>query len=74
MKTNSPPFHILDLGVVTDHVPPVVFAVISLVSTLVLMGSWRTLYVLIRGDETDNARKGGIVETFKMVTTLLRRW
>ncbi|PXF40484.1 Adenylate kinase, chloroplastic [Gracilariopsis chorda] len=61
-------------GVVTDHVPPVVFAVISLVATLLLMGSWRTLYVLIRGDETDSARRGGVVETFKMVTTLLRRW
>lgn len=62
------------LGVLTDHVPPAVFAVVTLVSTFVIVGSWRVLYVKIRGDETDEARKGGLLEGLNMVSTLLRRW
>ncbi|CAN8067789.1 unnamed protein product [Agarophyton chilense] len=61
-------------GVVTDHVPPVAFAAISLVATLILMGSWRALFVVVRGEETENARRAGLVDTFRMVSTLLRRW
>lgn len=61
-------------GVLTDHVPPALFAVITLASTFVITGSWRVLYVKVRGDETDEARRGGFIDGFRMVTTLLRRW
>lgn len=65
---------LLVAGVLTDHVPPAAFAVITLISTYILVGSWRVLYVTIRGNETDEGRRGGILDGFKMVTTLLRRW
>lgn len=61
-------------GVLTDHVPPAVFAVVTLVSTFVFIGSWRVVYVKVRGDESDGARRGGLMEGFNMITTLLKRW
>lgn len=66
--------HLRDAGVLTDHVPPAPFAIITLVSTFVLLGSWRVAYVKLRGDESDDARQGGIFDGFQMVSTLLRRW
>eukprot|EP00177_Eucheuma_denticulatum_P000109 GFKZ01000190.1.p1 GENE.GFKZ01000190.1~~GFKZ01000190.1.p1 ORF type:complete len:507 (-),score=64.45 GFKZ01000190.1:1051-2571(-) len=61
-------------GVVTEHVPPAIFSAITLASTLVIVGSWRIAYVKIRGEETDESRRGGPMEGIKMITTLLRRW
>lgn len=68
------PFPCLNPGVLTEHVPPPVFAAITLVFTFAIVGSWRMLYVKLRGEETDEARRGGLIDGFRMVTTLLRRW
>lgn len=62
------------LGVLTDRVPPASFAIVSLAATCIIIGGWRVAYTKIRGDESDDARRGGPIEGFRMLTTLLRRW
>jgi adenylate kinase len=61
-------------GLVQHKIPPYPFIVVSLISTLVILSGWRVAYVRLRGTETENMRRGGILDGFKMVTTLLRRW
>lgn len=61
-------------GVLTEHAPPTVFVIISMLSTLVVLSAWRAGYVKIRGVETVTERKGGPLDGLQMVMTLLRRW
>lgn len=67
-------FELVAKGVLTDHVPPTAFVGITMASTFLIIGSWRTVYVKIRGDETEFEKRGGIIDGFNMVTNLLRRW
>lgn len=61
-------------GVALNRVPPTAFVVVSLVSTLFLLASWRGTYAVLRGSETATTRRGGVFDGINMVTTLLRRW
>lgn len=61
-------------GVLTQHVPPTLFTVITLITTFILLGTWRISYVKIRGDESEEGIRGGFFDSIKMVMTLLRRW
>lgn len=61
-------------GVLTSHLPPPPFAVVTLLSTAVLLGVWRGLYVKVRGVEGAEGKRGGVLDGFRMITTLLRRW
>ncbi|OSX76712.1 hypothetical protein BU14_0178s0028 [Porphyra umbilicalis] len=61
-------------GVVTSHLPPPSFAVVTLLSTAVLLGVWRGSYVKLRGAEVAEGKRGGVLDGFRMITTLLRRW
>jgi hypothetical protein len=57
------------------EVPPTPFVLVSLASTLVILSVGRIGYVLLLGETTNEEyRSGGLLETFKMITTLVRRW
>lgn len=61
-------------GVLTSHLPPPAFAVVTLLSTAVLLGVWRGVYVKVRGAEGAEGKRGSVFDGFRMITTLLRRW
>jgi hypothetical protein len=61
-------------GVALQHAPPTPFIVVTLISTLVLLGGWRAAYVQVRGPESAVFRRGGVFDGINMVSTLLRRW
>jgi len=63
-------------GLMTSHVPDASMAAVTLVVCSVLLAGWRSTYLAINGTTPENTgnRKGGILDGFKMVTTLLRRW
>jgi len=56
------------------EVPPTPFIVVTMLTTLVIMASWRALYIQINGDPDAEFRKGGIFDGFRMLTTLIQRW
>lgn len=70
----SIPMGIALRGVLTQHIPPTTFTVITLVTNFILIGTWRTVYVKVRGDEPKEGVRGGVFDGFRMITTLLRRW
>ncbi|GAB0489821.1 hypothetical protein MMPV_001046 [Pyropia vietnamensis] len=61
-------------GVLTSHLPPPAFAVVTLLSTAVLLGVWRGVYVKVRGVEGTEGKRASLLDGFRMITTLLRRW
>ena len=76
----SVPLAIAERGLIKGEIPPTPFIVVSLVSTLVMTGGWRTLYMLLYNSQarqeelkTGN-RKAGIFDNVKMVLTLINRW
>lgn len=56
------------------EVPPVAFVITSMIFTLVALGAWRALYTVVNPTSTDTYKKGGLLDGFRMITTLLRRW
>lgn len=70
----SIPMGIALRGVLTQHIPPTTFTVITLVTNFILIGTWRAAYVKVRGDEPKEGVRGGLFDGFRMITTLLRRW
>jgi hypothetical protein len=62
-------------GFIKGYIPPTPFIIVSLVSTLVLLYLWRTVYIAAFGNTSDEEyRKAGFLEVFKMISTLIRRW
>lgn len=61
-------------GVLTSHLPPPAFAIVTLLSTAVLLGAWRGFFVKVRGVEGAEGKQGSVLDGFRMITTLLRRW
>eukprot|EP00611_Tribonema_gayanum_P013627 TRINITY_DN2463_c0_g1_i1.p1 TRINITY_DN2463_c0_g1~~TRINITY_DN2463_c0_g1_i1.p1 ORF type:complete len:307 (-),score=80.31 TRINITY_DN2463_c0_g1_i1:185-1003(-) len=61
-------------GAVKGDVPPVPFIIVSLIATGSLLAAWRGLYVVINPTSTAETKRGGILDGFRMITTLLRRW
>ena len=62
-------------GLLKDSVPPTPFIIVSLVATFALLCIYRLVYLLLVGETSDQEYKSaGLLEVFKMVTTLLRRW
>lgn len=59
-------------------VPPTPFIVVSMVMTLAFLGAWRALYVQLTGSEVEvkgtQGKKSGVMDIFRMVTTLINRW
>lgn len=71
----SIPLAIAFRGLLKGEVPPTPFVVVTLVATFTLLTLWRVSYIALFGETTDSEyRKAGILEVFKMVSTLLRRW
>ncbi|CAM9764790.1 unnamed protein product [Chrysoparadoxa australica] len=60
-------------GLYKGEVPPVPFMVVSMVATGVALAAWRGAYTAVNPTSTANKR-GGLLDGFKMVTTLLKRW
>lgn len=56
------------------EMPPVPFAVTSMIFTLVALAAWRGLYTSFNPTSTDEYKRGGILDGFRMITTLLQRW
>ena len=64
-------------SLIKGYFPPIIFGVITLVTTSVLIMSWRALYVKLNGGTNDNINENkdaGVFEVFKMVGTLIKRW
>eukprot|EP00638_Chattonella_subsalsa_P004005 CAMPEP_0117756808 /NCGR_PEP_ID=MMETSP0947-20121206/14326_1 /TAXON_ID=44440 /ORGANISM="Chattonella subsalsa, Strain CCMP2191" /LENGTH=241 /DNA_ID=CAMNT_0005576521 /DNA_START=132 /DNA_END=857 /DNA_ORIENTATION=- len=61
-------------GAIKGEVPPTPFIVVSMVATLVVMSSWRALYIKINGDPDAEFKRGGIFDGFRMISTLIQRW
>jgi len=62
-------------GLATSHVPPAEFAAISFITCTLLLSAWRCGYIAVIGPTTNDAmRRGGVLDGFSMITTLLRRW
>lgn len=59
-------------------VPPTPFIIVSMVMTLLFLGAWRSLYVALTGSEVEvkgtQGKKNGVLDIFRMVTTLINRW
>ncbi|CAM9424985.1 unnamed protein product [Discosporangium mesarthrocarpum] len=70
----SIPIGIALRGVIKGEIPPVPFAVVAMISTLVLLGAWRALYTAVNPTSTEEYKKGGLLDGFRMITTLLQRW
>jgi len=60
--------------VTLHHQPPTPFIIVSFVATAVVLAAWRISYVKVKGVENGSGRQGNILDGFKMVNTLLRRW
>ncbi|KAJ8906469.1 hypothetical protein NDN08_002962 [Rhodosorus marinus] len=61
-------------GAATQHVPPAPFAVISMLTTLFLLASWRSAYFTVAGPTVEGDRGAGLFDGLKMILTLVRRW
>ncbi|CAM9985335.1 unnamed protein product [Scytosiphon promiscuus] len=55
------------------EVPPVPFAVTSMVFTLAALMAWRQLYTAVN-PTGDGDKQAGLLDGFRMITTLLQRW
>ncbi|KAA8493978.1 Adenylate kinase 8 [Porphyridium purpureum] len=61
-------------GLETSHVPPPSFAGIAMITNLILLSAWRSAYISVAGTSDPGPEKrGGLLDGFKMITTLLRR-
>lgn len=72
-RTNPPAsFH------TQGDVPPTPFIAVSMVMTLLFLGAWRSLYVKLAGGEVEvqgaQGKRNGVLDIFRMVTTLIGRW
>lgn len=60
------------------EVPPTPFIAVSMVMTLLFLGAWRSLFVALTGSEVEvkgtQGKKSGVMDIFRMVTTLINRW
>lgn len=49
-----------------------------MVMTLLFLGAWRSLYVKLAGGEVEvqgaQGKRNGVLDIFRMVTTLIGRW
>ncbi len=62
-------------GLLKGTVPPIPFIVISLVATFVSLCAFRYLYIsLVGGTSDDETKDAGVLEVFKMVGSLIKRW
>jgi Protein of unknown function (DUF3054) len=61
-------------GAVKGDVPPVPFIIVSLVATGAALTAWRALYVVVNPTSTAATKRGGVLDGFRMITTLLQRW
>eukprot|EP00752_Nemacystus_decipiens_P006184 g5580.t2 len=55
------------------EVPPVPFAVTSMVFTLAALMAWRQLYTAVN-PTGEGDKQAGLLDGFRMITTLLQRW
>ncbi|CAB1101459.1 unnamed protein product [Ectocarpus sp. CCAP 1310/34] len=55
------------------EVPPVPFAVTSMIFTLAALMAWRQLYTAIN-PTGEGDKQAGLLDGFRMITTLLQRW
>ena len=56
------------------EVPPTPFVVVSMAATFVVLAVWRGVYVAFNPTSTEETKRGGILDGFRMITTLLQRW
>jgi Protein of unknown function (DUF3054) len=61
-------------GAVKGDVPPVPFIIVSLIATGAALTAWRALYVVVNPTSTAATKRGGVLDGFRMITTLLQRW
>lgn len=62
-------------GVIKDYIPPTPFIIVSMCATFALLYGWRSLYITVFGNTSDEEyRKGGLLEVFSMISTLIKRW
>ncbi|CAM9761738.1 unnamed protein product [Pylaiella littoralis] len=55
------------------EVPPIPFAVTSMVFTLAALMAWRQLYTAVN-PTGEGDKQAGLLDGFRMITTLLQRW
>ncbi|CAN0320081.1 unnamed protein product [Ectocarpus sp. 4 AP-2014] len=55
------------------EVPPVPFAVTSMIFTLAALMAWRQLYTAVN-PTGEGDKQAGLLDGFRMITTLLQRW
>eukprot|EP00640_Fibrocapsa_japonica_P003052 CAMPEP_0113943314 /NCGR_PEP_ID=MMETSP1339-20121228/23178_1 /TAXON_ID=94617 /ORGANISM="Fibrocapsa japonica" /LENGTH=272 /DNA_ID=CAMNT_0000948155 /DNA_START=127 /DNA_END=945 /DNA_ORIENTATION=- /assembly_acc=CAM_ASM_000762 len=56
------------------EIPPTSFIAVSMTATLVLLLTWRAIFVKVNGSPDKEFRDGGIIDGFRMITTLIKRW
>jgi Protein of unknown function (DUF3054) len=61
-------------GAVKGEVPPTPFILVSLFAAGAMLAAWRGVYVVFNPTSTADTKRGGILDGFRMITTLLRRW
>mmetsp|Transcript_14676 Transcript_14676/g.36344 ORF Transcript_14676/g.36344 Transcript_14676/m.36344 type:complete len:107 (-) Transcript_14676:774-1094(-) len=62
-------------GLYLGHVPESSFAAITLGVTLAFLLLSRSGYILLNGTSSPTeSQRGGLLDGFKMITTLLQRW
>ncbi len=55
------------------EMPPVPFAVTSMIFTLAALMAWRQLYTAVN-PTGEGDKQAGLLDGFRMITTLLQRW
>jgi hypothetical protein len=54
-------------GLIRHTVPPTPFIIVSMIATLLILSSWRFLYVILFGETTDKEyRKAGVFEVYNL--------
>lgn len=64
-------------SIINGYIPSVIFGVVTVITTSILIMSWRALYVKLNGATNDNINENkdaGVLEVFKMIGTLIKRW
>ncbi|KAM3574080.1 hypothetical protein VYU27_003977 [Nannochloropsis oceanica] len=73
----SVPMGLVGRGVIKGDIPPLPFMAVTMVTTWALLVVWRAAVVVVAGGEVKGGggnKKSGVMDLFRMVTTLIGRW
>ncbi|CAM9907790.1 unnamed protein product, partial [Phaeothamnion confervicola] len=70
----SVPFSLALRAAIRGELPPAPFVAVSMAATLLALGAWRAVYVVVNPTSTSEFKRAGVLDGFRMITTLLQRW